>query len=171
MTKYCEQYMINKLFNAILIAVCSVAAHAQESIERSAITAWGNSVCDVRLSIGLSTNTITAGTNIIFYTRIENLSTNVVTVNPRNAAPYVLTNDTGSSYQVMPIYGNISLRRSPPKLLIKPGEIREWHESIKFNKDMEVGIYEIEPVKRDVTTFSNHICTIISEPLTIKIVK
>lgn len=162
--------MIKTIF-LILPLIVAVASVRAEGTGNSQITTnWGNPAFGVRLSIELSSNVVQAGSRTYFYTRIENLSTNTISLKPVHTIIYTLTNDSGAIYQLTPVYRAVSLRRRPPVFLIKPGEIRAWHDAIEFNKEIGVGNYLIEPITRDITCASNKTCSVTSNSLKIKIV-
>jgi hypothetical protein len=159
-----------KTILALFLLIAVGSAQAEETGNSQITTNWGNAVMDVRLSIGLSSNIVQAGSRIFIYTRIENMSTNTINLKPAHTIVYTLTNGFGITYQLNPIYRAVSLRRRPPAFFVKPGGIRTWHDAIEFKKEIGTGDYLIEPITRDITCTSNKTYSVISNSLKIKIV-
>jgi hypothetical protein len=73
---------------------------AIESSCSQATTDWGPNFGGIQLSIELSTNTVTAGSEVIFFMRIKNSSSDIARLN-NEETKLIVTNSSGKAYQLI----------------------------------------------------------------------
>jgi len=154
-----------------MLAVLIFQQGCRQSIAKDQ-TDWGSATNNIQLSINLKSNIITAGSIAVLYTRVQNSSTNDVTLVVIRKFPYTLTNDSGGVYKVTsPMFEN-DLRNTTTleDFIVHPGGTNEWPTRLKFEKEIVPGDYVITPITRDVKTADGRVYTLMSNSLKLKVI-
>lgn len=139
--------MITKLIGVMAGVLLWTNICLAQTTNPQSLTNWGESVCDVQLSIGLTNNVTAAGSLLNLRCRIKNSSTNFIfwpVINLTQGFVVSLTNKLGRVYELipdrttnmMPITYNMSRK-------VLAGEVYECLIPITMSNDIDSGTYEL----------------------------
>ena len=156
-------------FLLLVVLICQLGCRESVAKDQSD---WGPVTNNIQLSIGLSSNIVTAGSTAVLHTRIRNTGTNDVSLVVIRQFPYTLTNELGGIYKVTsPMYEN-NLRNtvSLEDFVVHAGTTNEWSDHLKFGNDIVPGDYVIMPITRSIRTADSNVCALMSNSLKIKVI-
>jgi hypothetical protein len=149
--------MTTKLFiAACLTGLAWSICYAQPNTFQT-ITNWGESLNGVHLSINVSTNVIDIGSTAFISAKIQNSSTNTVSMierNPLTEFDITLSSNSGKKYNLTPDIRNMPVRRSFT-VNLNPGEVQDWRIPVSFGKAIEPGDYLLKAKRNIIATGGN----------------
>ena len=156
-------------FLLLVVLICQLGCRQSVAKDQSD---WGPVTNNIQLSIGLSSNIVTAGSTAVLHTRIRNRGTNDISLVVIRQFPYTLTNDSGGVYKVTsPMFENdLKNTTTLEDFIVHSGGTNEWPTRLKFEKEIVPGDYVITPITRDVTTADGKVYTLMSNSLKVKVI-
>lgn len=133
---------------------------------------WGEEAYGNELSIASTNKVVEIGSTMMLTERIRNRSKDDVWLTPATAKSYILTNQSGKVYYLIPPTDNSNQTYTAvgviTPLAVNAGEIKEWSIKLKINKGIEPGDYELKDM-RSITTESKQATALISNSLNVKV--
>jgi hypothetical protein len=138
--------MIRKLIGLPLVCILSVSlckAQSSNSLSRK----WGGNSFGVQLSIDVSTNVITRGSEFTFRCRIKNTSTNNVfysVTEPKYNFQISISNNSGKTYRLSPDPVSQPIFHNPLMHKLIRGETYEQAIKLKIDEAIPPGNYRLK---------------------------
>jgi len=132
----------------LILTIALLTGLFSEQTYSQSITNWGEKVLGAQLSIAVTNNTISTGTNTIIQCRIKNSSTNPISLTYPLMLPddthLFLINDSGKMLELTPKQVSGSTLIGPT---VKGGEIYQWDKPLEVSSNIESGKYKLKATR------------------------